>query len=515
MKKALNAVSKIVFSRSLIIILMVAAQAAVFPLLYIYLAKYAPYIIEISAAIATVFVVIVINKDEPAEFKLTWVVLLCVFPLLGLLFYIFVQSNWGMIGLRNKVNAELDSTKGKLYTSDGTKEAIKSERPEIQRFAYYMEDKCSYPIYHNTKVTYFPTGEEKIEDIKNELKKATKFIFIEYFIIDKGVVWDSILEILKEKAAQGVEVRVMYDGLCCLLLLPYQYPNELKKYGIKAKMFSPLVPFLSTNQNNRDHRKILVIDGEVAYTGGVNLADEYANLKERFGYWKDVGVKLEGRAVMSFSMMFMQMWNIYGDEDLEYDKYLVEHPSRALTTHDGFVIPYGDSPTSRYETGKVVYSDVFAQGMQYIHIMTPYFIIDREFLSVMKYAGERGVDVKIILPSIPDKKIAYWIARTFYPQLLSAGIKIYEFLPGFVHAKMMVSDDMIGTCGSVNLDYRSFYHHFECGVYLYNNSAVVDMEKDFINTLEKCREVTYEYYKQIPLYQRFFGHIFKLFAPLL
>lgn len=515
MKKPTKPVSRIVYSRTLIIILMLAAQIAFFPIAYHYLAKYVPYVMEIMAFIGTICVIVIVNKDEPAEFKMTWMVIVCILPILGVLLYIFVQSNWGMWGLRRKVAKGEKATRGKIFTSDGTRRALENERPEIKRFAHYMETDCGFPIYHNTKTTYFPTGELYIQTLIEELKKAENYIFIEYFIINQGRVWDSVLEVLKSKAAAGVEVRVMYDGLCSLSNLPYSYPKEIAQYGIKAKMFAPMVPFLSTSQNNRDHRKIVVIDGKVAFTGGVNLADEYANLIERFGYWKDGGIMLEGRAVLSFLMMFTQMWNIYGKEDLDYDKYLLNHVERPKQEHDGFVIPYGDTPTTKKEIGKTVYCDIFAKSNSYIHTMSPYFVVDREFLTIMKYAGKRGIDVKLIVPYIPDKKIPFWIARTFYPQLLEAGIKIYEYIPGFVHSKVMVSDGIVATCGSINVDYRSFYHHFECGVYLYRNSAILDIEADFQDTLTKCREVTLEYYKSLPRYQRAIGKILKLFAPMI
>ena len=330
-------------------------------------------------------------------------------------------------------------------------------------------------------------------------------------------MWDTVLDILKEKVQEGVEVRVMYDGMCSLVLLPYRYPKELKKLGIKAKMFSPIVPFLSTTQNNRDHRKILIIDGKVAFTGGVNLADEYINKVVRFGHWKDVAVKITGEAVRSFTVMFLQMWNVYEKENEKenYNAYLEDIAFEEPLCSDGFVIPYGDTPTRKTEVGKTVYESIVNGATRYIHIMTPYFIVDREFLDTMKYAAQRGVEVSMILPHIPDKKIAYYIARTFYPELLRAGVRVYEYTPGFVHAKVFVSDDSCATVGTVNLDYRSFYHHFECGAYFYDNQVVGKVEEDFEKTLEKCQLVTEEYYKRIPLHQKLIGRVSRLVAPLM
>ena len=516
MKRFLTGLSKIIFSRALIIMLIVLLQFGLLVMGGYFLASKSDYFYYAMYLLGAVVLIAIINKDEPAEFKLTWAVITIILPIVGILLYAFNKSNWGMVRLKHKVDEELIVSKHLIRISDSTKESLLKEDPDFQRFSGYMNDKCSFPTYHNTRVTYYPIGEENIEAIKEELKKARKFIFIEYFIIAEGEVWDSVLSILQEKVKEGVEVRVMYDGLCSLFKLPYRYPRKLHEMGINARMFAPVIPFFSTTQNNRDHRKILVIDGKVAFTGGVNLADEYANLKVLFGHWKDIGVKIEGRAVLSMTRMFIQNWNLYGDIETHYEKYLQEDTDGPKPEHDGYVIPYGDTPTTKYEIGKTVYEDIIDHANEYIHIMTPYFIVDREFLSAIKYAAFKGVDVRIIIPHIPDKRIPYYVARTFYPELLDAGVKIYEYAPGFVHAKSVIADGKMAALGSVNLDYRSFYHHFECGVYLYRNSSIYDMEKDFNETLGKCIEITSEYYKkEIPTSQKLVGRSVKLFAPLL
>ena len=515
MKAMLKAVSKIVFSRTLIIILILLAQIAIMAVPFLYLRNYFPAILETVSVLGVIMLIIIINRDEPAEFKLTWAILICIAPVLGTMVYIFVQNNTGMIGLKKRMDKQQKASWKHFYTSEGTRKALRRESMSFQGFTHFLENSCKFPVYHNTYTQYFPTGEEYIEKLKEDLLSAKRYIFIEYFIIDRGKVWDSVLEILKQKVQEGVEVRVMYDGFCSVLLLPYKYPKKLKEFGIEAKMFAPIVPFLSTTQNSRDHRKIVVIDGKVGYTGGVNLADEYVNLKVRFGHWKDGGIRIEGRAVMSFLLMFIQMWNLYGKENLDFDKYVHIEEDREYQEHDGFVIPYGDTPTTDTEIAKTVYEAIFTHACEYIHIMTPYFVVDREFLSIMRYAAERGIDIRIILPHIPDKKIAFYIAQTYYKELLKSGIRVYEYTPGFVHSKLMVADDRMGTVGSVNLDYRSFYHHFECGVYLYENSAIKSMEKDFNDTLEECIEVTVDYYKSIKWYQKVIGRVFRLIAPLM
>ena len=324
MKRFLTGLSKIIFSRALIIMLIVLLQFGLLVMGGYFLASKSDYFYYAMYLLGAVVLIAIINKDEPAEFKLTWAVITIILPIVGILLYAFNKSNWGMVRLKHKVDEELIVSKHLIRISDSTKESLLKEDPDFQRFSGYMNDKCSFPTYHNTRVTYYPIGEENIEAIKEELKKARKFIFIEYFIIAEGEVWDSVLSILQEKVKEGVEVRVMYDGLCSLFKLPYRYPRKLHEMGINARMFAPVIPFFSTTQNNRDHRKILVIDGKVAFTGGVNLADEYANLKVLFGHWKDIGVKIEGRAVLSMTRMFIQNWNLYGDIETHYEKYLQE-----------------------------------------------------------------------------------------------------------------------------------------------------------------------------------------------
>lgn len=515
MKRFINYAFKIIFSRTLIVILMVLLQILVMLASFTWLGSYLHYIWEGMSLLGAFLIIYIINRDEPTEFKLSWIIPICVFPVLGALIYIFVISNAGGIGLKTKMGIRMKETEGLLYTSEETAEEIRKCPAYFRGFTRYMEYEAGYPAYHNSTAVYYPLGEEKFKDLLVELKKAKRFIFLEYFIVERGIMWNAVLDILKEKVKEGVEVRVMYDGMCSILKLPYRYPEELQKYGIKAKMFAPIMPFLSTNQNNRDHRKIIVIDGKVAFTGGVNLADEYINEVEVYGHWKDVAVKITGDAVRSFTVMFLQMWNVSERGSEKYEKYLQDIVYEQPLYHDGFVIPYGETPTMKKEVAKTVYESMINSAVQYVHIMTPYFIVEREFMDSMRYAAERGVEVSMILPHIPDKKIVYYIARTSYPELLAAGIRVYEYTPGFVHAKTVVSDDISATVGTINLDYRSFYHHFECGAYFYDNKVVGKAEEDFQNTLQECQEVTMEYYKKIPFYQKLIGRVFKLFAPLM
>ena len=323
-------------------------------------------------------------------------------------------------------------------------------------------------------------------------------------------MWGSILKILADKAAQGVDVRVMYDGMCEVSLLPHDYPKRMAKLGIKCKPFTPISPFISTQYNYRDHRKILVIDDKVAFNGGVNLADEYINKIERFGHWKDTALMLSGEAVQSFTLMFLQMWNI-DEKEPQWDEFLA--PEKAQT--DGFVMPFGDCPLDDDKVGEMVYMDILNRVRNYVHITTPYLILDNELETALKFAAQRGVDVKIILPSIPDKKTAYALAKTHYMSLTKAGVKTYEYTPGFVHAKVFVSDDEKAVVGAINLDYRSLYHHFECATYLFQTGCITQIEDDFESTLAKCREVTADTIKKEKLRMKMLGGFMKLIAPLM
>lgn len=479
-----------------------------------WLGEYSELSLLLMIVLSAVLLVYIINKDETPEFKLTWVIPMCVAPVFGALLYLFVMGNWGNIGLKKSLDRRVKETESFMHTDAGTKQAMDSISPHMSGLSHYVEQIGGFPAYRNSPVTYFPTGEAKYEDLLKELEKAKKFIFLEYFIVERGKMWNSILEILERKAKEGVEVRFMYDGMCSLLLLPYSYPKKLRALGIKAKMFSPIRPLMSTSQNNRDHRKIVVIDGRVAFTGGVNLADEYINEKKKFGHWKDTAVKVEGDAVKSFTIMFLQMWNSseWGTE--EYGKYVQTEPE-AEWEDAGFVIPYGDGPATSENVAETVYLDIIHNAVKYVHIMTPYFIVDNAMLDALQFAARRGVDVRIIIPHIPDKKPIFAMSRTFYPDLLAAGIKVYEYKPGFIHAKVFVSDDKKAVVGTINMDYRSLYHHFECATYMYGTDCIPQIEADFQATLAKCRQVTKETVRHEKWTMKLLGSLMKVAAPLL
>lgn len=510
MKKFLRVFFKIVFSRTMIIFLSILVQATILISSFVWLGRYTTFIFSVMTAGGAAVLIYLINKEDLPEFKIAWVIPICLFPVFGTIIFLFVDKNMGSRGLKKEMNKVIEQSAQYVKEEEGVLQEIMDSDSQAGRLAAYLS-KNGYPAYRSGRNTYFPLGEDKWKDMLEEMERAEKFIFLEYFIVEHGLMWDSVLEILTKKAKAGVEVRFMYDGMCSLLLLPYNYPKKMEKLGIRTKAFAPIVPMLSTHQNNRDHRKILVIDGRVAYTGGVNLADEYINQKERFGHWKDVAVKITGGAVDSFTMMFLRTWDML-EEPSDYEAYL----NRCICKDGkGYVIPYGDGPNKKENVAEKVYMDILNTAREYVHIMTPYFIVDSSFLMMLKFAAQRGVDVKLILPHIPDKKYAFAIARSYYPSLLAAGVKVYEYTPGFVHAKVFTSDGCKAVVGTINLDYRSLYHHFECAAYFYQNKVVEDVEADFQTTLQKCMRVEEGYYESLPVRQRLFGRICNLIAPLM
>ena len=320
-----------------------------------------------------------------------------------------------------------------------------------------------------------------------ELEKAQRYIFLEYFIIQPGVFWDSILDVLERKAAQGVEVRLLYDDMGCMFTLPQHYDQQMMAKGIQCRVFNRFRPVMTPRLNNRDHRKLMIIDGKVGFTGGINLADEYINAEQRFGYWKDAALRIEGDAAWNFTVMFLNFWNAFRPSETDYSAFRPQHSAHPV--QDGIVQPYADSPLDEEPVAETVYLNLLARAEQYVYIYTPYLAVGEEMLDALKNAAKRGVDVRLVLPGIPDKKLVFRLSRSYYLPLLQAGVRIYEYTPGFLHAKCWVSDDRAAVVGSINMDYRSLFLHFECGVLLQYNSQVAALRDDVRATLPQCREI--------------------------
>ncbi len=501
---------KLVFSRFFMILLLFALEIFILVSMYIHFEETTPYFNLFFGLVTAFSIIWLFNCEMDSTAKLTWMIIFFLFPVPGTILFVMTQTDFGHYAIKKRVGQLIKETKNMIQQDESVMADVQLTCSGTDDLCRYVSRTGCFPIYTNTETAFFSCGEEKFASVLDELEKAEKFIFMEYFIIDEGYMWGKILEMLKKKAAEGVEVRVMYDGMCEMSTLNHKYPRRMAELGVKCKAFSPITPFLSTYYNYRDHRKILVIDGKTAFTGGINFADEYINRRERFGYWKDSAVMLKGDAVRSFTLMFLQMWNI-SEKETEWDKWLKPVPAVKCS---GFVMPYGDCPLDDERVGENVYIDILNRATSYVHIMTPYLILDGELKNAIKYAAQRGIDVKIILPGIPDKKSAFALAKTHYSELIKAGVRLYEYTPGFVHSKVFVCDDEKAVVGTINLDYRSLYHHFECAAYMYRTSCIPQIEADFFKTLTECREVTFDTIKKEKLYYKITGQILKFVAPL-
>lgn len=505
-----------VFSRFGIVLVLLALQILVLLGIFLKFSQLAPHYYIISAVFYIFMITVIVNSDHDASSKITWLTIMAFLPIFGALLYIYTTVDIGHRVLKKKVTHILKNTKNKITQDKSVIDKAEEICPDVADLNYYLNKSGRFPLYENTDVTYYPIGEKMFQSMLVELDKAKDFIFMEYFIVDDGYMWDNILEVLIKKANEGVDVRVMYDGTCEFALLPRTYPSSLEKLGIHCKVFSPVSPFISTHYNYRDHRKIMVIDGKTAYNGGINMADEYINYTHKYGHFKDVGVMLKGDAVDSFTLMFLQMWSV-NERHCDFSKYLNvgDSPSAGGYFSNGFVMPFGDCPLDEYDVGKSVYMDILNRAKDYVYIMTPYMIMDGELENSLTFSAERGVDVRIILPHISDSFVAQALAKTHYKKLLDAGVKVYEYTPGFVHAKVFVSDDVKSVVGSINMDYRSLYHHFECATYMYGTRCIEDIKSDYKDTLAKCQQVTYESIKNDKWYIKLIGKVLKFVAPLI
>lgn len=517
LKKGKKGLLRVLFSRIGVVTVLILLEAFMMLSMLKWFNDYYPGYYGLTTLFTFCMVIYLLNINMNPTAKITWLILIMLFPLLGAAFLAWTKSNIGHRTIKNRMKHIVARTDSFISQDEDIIQKLKDDKPEAVALANYINRSGCYPVYDNTEVKYFESGEAKFEEMLNQLKKAKHFIFLEYFIIDEGLMWGKILEVLSQKVDEGVEVRVMYDGICEYTTLTSDYTQRLAKLGIKSKVFAPAKPFVSTHYNYRDHRKILVIDGHTAFNGGVNLADEYINEIDRFGHWKDTAVMIKGSAVKSFTLMFLQMWNMdlkpTDIDDADIKKYLEYNPQPKEA--EGFVIPYGDCPLDDDKLGERVYMDIFNRAHKYVHVMTPYLILDGELETAIKFAAERGVEVSIILPGIPDKKSAYSLAKTHYKSLLESGVNIFEYTPGFVHAKVCVSDDINAVVGTINFDYRSLYHHFECATYMSGVGCIDEIERDFQETVKKCRKVTFETVKEEKLMVKLQGIMLKAVAPLL
>ena len=474
--------------------------------------------VTMTADILSILLVLwIVNKEINPSYKLAWTILILVLPVFGMVVYLLFGESRVAKKMTEESDAVVQEIENYFRENDKVREKIEALDEGISNQSAYIRDYAKFPLHSHTSTRYYPLGEAMFLDMLEDLKRAKHFIFLEYFIIHEGKMWNSILEILEQKVKEGVDVRLIYDDMGCVTTLPHRYYKKLQAKGIKCAAFNPVRPILNIVLNNRDHRKILVIDGHTGYTGGINLADEYINQRVRFGHWKDTAVMLKGKAVDSFTMMFLQLWDVTERDAEEYRRFLCPETFHMPEGMDygGFVMPYADSPLDGENVGESVYLDILGRSRRYVHITTPYLILDDTTLAALKFAAKRGVEVIIIMPHIPDKLYAYLLARSYYAELLRAGVQIYEYTPGFIHAKMFTSDDEKAVVGTINLDFRSLYLHFECASYFFRNAVVMDVEEDFQKTLAKSERITLENCRKYPFIRRFAGKALRILAPLM
>lgn len=511
---------KLLFSKKLLSLFLLLLQIYLLAAGFLWFEEDIAYLYWVQLAFCTAMVIYEVNSRKNPAFQMSWLILVALAPAFALLLYVLVRTDFTSRRIGRRVDRILKSTNRHLPQDPLTMEQLCREHPRTASLCRYLEEGCGFPVYQNTDVKYYPLGDFMFEDLKRDLMDAERFIFLEFFMIYHGIMWSAIHEILKKKSQEGVEVRLLYDGMGCRLsMLPGDYYKQLEEEGISCRVFSPVLPLLSTAQNNRDHRKIVVVDGKVAYTGGVNLGDEYINREERFGHWKDTAVRLCGDGVDSFSMLFLQMWNAASQKEVfhetEYLSYLSGATCREVQPAEGYVVPYGDCPLDQEATGERVYLDLLNTAQRFVHITTPYLVPSSEMRETMLFTAKRGVEVVLLLPHIPDKRYMRCLAHTYYPELIRGGVKIYEYLPGFVHAKMSIADGERAVVGTINHDFRSLFLHYECAALLIGTPCIQQIEQDFQQTLKLSHRVTLADYMKINVISRIFGYVLRLFAPLL
>lgn len=500
--------SKIFYVGILILMQLIILCALIFLLSYQF---YWFYILSlILSFIASVYIV---NREDNPSFKILWVLLIMSVPVMGGLFYILFGGRKVPKELRIRDQRSMEELSQVMKQNHDMLNALRQEEPQAYKQANFCWNSGYFPVYRNCEVRYFPLGELKFEALLDEVKKAKRFIFLEYFIIAEGIMWNSVLDILKDKVKEGLDVRLIYDDAGCITTLPPRYFETLRRYGIKAKLFNPIEPHLALQMNNRDHRKIVVIDGEVAFTGGVNLADEYINRYERFGHWKDMAVMIKGEAVQTFTVSFLQFWNFDEEEKSDPMNFIADVPKQYGDS--GYVIPFCDSPTDEDYVGQQTHINMINSACRCLYASTPYLVIDQETKMALILAAKNGVDVRILVPHIPDKKTVFEVTRSNYERLIESGVRIYEYTPGFVHGKVMLADDQSAVVGTVNMDYRSYYLHYECGVWMYRTSCLKDIRRDFEETFAVSHEVTLEECRDISIIRRFIRAFLNIVSPVM
>ena len=461
--------------------------------------------------IAALLVVYILNRRDNPSYKIMWIVFILIFPIFGISVFLLWGGERVMPHLRKKMNKCEKHYLKYLPPDWEVREALKKYDLAHYKQADYLAGESGYPLYDGTSTEYLAPGEVFLPKLLEELQKAEKYVFIEFFILAEGKMWDAIHRILKEKVQNGVEVRIIFDDFGSIKRQSRDFLKKLRAEGIKISEFNPIRPSVNAFTNNRNHRKIVVIDGKTAVTGGINIGDEYINAERPLGCWMDSAIIIKGKAVRSFLAMFCAMWEFTTKRHIAINRYIPDYSVDA----EGFVLPYCDGPLSRRNPAEGIYKQILNSSQKYVYIATPYLIIDSSMTEVLKMAAKSGIDVRIITPGVPDKWYVHPVTQYSYLELLESGVKIYEYTPGFLHSKLFISDDKIATVGTVNMDYRSFVLHFECGAWICNNSTVLDVKQNFLEILEKSKEISLKEWQNISVYKKLKQTVLHLFAPFM
>ncbi len=495
----------------IIILLTIVLQIISFFFLYgatSTLSEYAKIIFEIIKFISVIYI---IYKRQNPSYKIIWIIFLMFMPITGFVAYLLWGNNKTPKSMKKKILKEKEQSHITLKKDEIKYNSLKDKSRNKE--AQYLYNVTKYPMYFNDETIYYKTGDECYSQLKEDLKNAKEYILIEFFIISEGKMWNEIYEILKEKSSQGVKIYLIYDSLGSLFKKPKDLKRKLEEINVKYLQFNPLTPLIRSYINYRDHRKIIVIDGKYAYTGGINIGDEYINKNSRLGHWKDCVARVKGEAIKNLISIFFKQWNINSKYPENY-KELIEKIEETKT-ENGYIIPYSDNPQNKLNPAKNTYINIINNAKKYVYIMTPYLILDNETEETLINASLSGIDVRIITPRVPDKKLVNACTKSFYNLLLESGVKIYEYNPGFIHSKIVVSDDCVATIGTANFDFRSFYLNYECGIWIYNTKEEIKIKEDFIKTIENSEEIKIETWNKRKLNIKIIEAILRLISPLL
>ena len=505
---------KLLLQRIVIVGVAILLQLGLMLSMVLWLSEYRPWIHVVLTVLSVLTIIYMMSDRTNASYKIAWIILILAFPVAGITIYMTFGGRRLSRPVRRRMQVMEDLVRENLRQAPHVLEQLERVSDPALVNARYLERTSGFPMYDNTETEYFSLGDHCYPRMLEELKKAEKYIFLEYFIIGRGTMWGGILEILKEKAAQGLDVRVMYDDFGCITTLPSNYRRQLEEWGIGVKVFNPFRPVLSGRLNNRDHRKLMIIDGKTAFTGGINLADEYINRRERFGHWKDSGLLLQGEAAWAMTVMFLAMWDSQTGQEERIADFKPELPY-VHAGGEGFVQPFSDTPLDREDIAESVLLNLFQRAVRSIWIMTPYLILDDKITAALLTAAKSGLDVRIITPHVPDKWYVHAVTRAHYEVLTKAGVRVYEYTPGFIHSKVYLVDDRYAVAGTVNLDFRSLYLHYENAVYLFEANCVPAIGEDFMNTFAQCEEITWRKCRKTRLPERLLATALRMLSPLM